>query len=313
MSEPPRTSVNPGGVFLLAAIALIIAGAVLASALWSGGVDLNEPPAWAVMASGLYLGVLAGACGWFITMIAPPALAGKGRAHGRDGVVVALILSVIAGVWSTRGVLSIMAGEPLSKALVWTDPRGGLAVERVGDRVRVRGEVTGYMTKAIAGALGEAPGVTELEIFSSGGSVSAAAEIAQLVQARSLDVVVTAGCGSACLDIFLAGARRVLGPDGVLACHQASDVFSGRTVGASNAFRAVNPPPEAAETWVQLNLTCDRTPPERMHVPTLQTLADVEAVTHVGSGGADMTPAKAYCAAAPERCAVRQTRVGLPR
>jgi hypothetical protein len=64
------------------------------------------------------------------------------------------------------------------------------------------------------------PGLTELQLNSSGGSVYAGQEIAWIVIDYELDTVVSGECVSACVDVFLAGSRRRMELGSKISFHQ---------------------------------------------------------------------------------------------
>ena len=64
------------------------------------------------------------------------------------------------------------------------------------------------------------PDVTELQLNSSGGSVYAGQEIAWIVMDYGLDTLVVGECTSACVDVFLAGARRRMALGSKIGFHQ---------------------------------------------------------------------------------------------
>ncbi|TNJ39985.1 hypothetical protein FGE21_18380 [Phaeobacter sp. B1627] len=70
------------------------------------------------------------------------------------------------------------------------------------------GEIVVEDIDAFRALLKAHPDVTEVQLHSGGGSVYASSEIAWIVTDYGLDTTVQGECVSACVDIFLAGARR---------------------------------------------------------------------------------------------------------
>lgn len=70
--------------------------------------------------------------------------------------------------------------------------------------------------------LAENPGISELQLNSSGGSVYAGGEIAGLVLEYGLDTSIDGECISACVDVFLAGERRRMTIGSKIGFHQRS-------------------------------------------------------------------------------------------
>ncbi|EBA18242.1 hypothetical protein RSK20926_11004 [Roseobacter sp. SK209-2-6] len=64
--------------------------------------------------------------------------------------------------------------------------------------------------------------ITELRLNSDGGSVYAGSEMASIIIKHGLDTHVDGECISACVDVFLAGARRRMTLDSKIGFHQRS-------------------------------------------------------------------------------------------
>lgn len=72
-------------------------------------------------------------------------------------------------------------------------------------------EITTLDVDRLLALLRDNPGITTLELNSSGGSVYAGDEMARIVIDFGLDTVVSGVCSSSCVNIFLAGeARRMM-------------------------------------------------------------------------------------------------------
>ncbi|WP_052261720.1 COG3904 family protein [Leisingera sp. ANG-M1] len=70
--------------------------------------------------------------------------------------------------------------------------------------------------------LKKTPGISELQLNSTGGSVYAGEEIAGLVLEYGLDTSIDGACISACVDVFLAGNRRRMTIGSRIGFHQRS-------------------------------------------------------------------------------------------
>ncbi|MEX0300942.1 MAG: hypothetical protein AB3N24_00830 [Leisingera sp.] len=70
--------------------------------------------------------------------------------------------------------------------------------------------------------LKKTPGISELQLNSTGGSVYAGEEIAGLVLEYGLDTSIDGDCISACVDVFLAGSRRRMTLGSRIGFHQRS-------------------------------------------------------------------------------------------
>ncbi|NIZ13606.1 hypothetical protein [Phaeobacter sp. HF9A] len=114
----------------------------------------------------------------------------------------------------------------------------GLALDSGGERFFVEGATLVFDTENVGedqpseiviedierlrALLQESPDVTELRLNSGGGSIYASSEIAWIVSDFGLDTQVDGECISACVDIFLAGARRRMTLGSKLGFHRRS-------------------------------------------------------------------------------------------
>ncbi|MGR3760309.1 hypothetical protein ACUXV3_09305 [Roseobacteraceae bacterium NS-SX3] len=83
-------------------------------------------------------------------------------------------------------------------------------------------EITAEDIAAFRQVLEDNPGIRELQLNSSGGSVYAGEEIAWIVMDYRLNTLVAGECVSACVDIFLAGERRRMTLGSKIGFHQRS-------------------------------------------------------------------------------------------
>lgn len=103
-----------------------------------------------------------------------------------------------------------LAAEPM--------PQRDALVVRAGDLIRFDGRITPGSVVDFTAKL--TPDVHTVEINSGGGDEPAALTMGELIQARSLTVVVRDVCMSGCANsILVAGKTRVLGPGAIVAFH----------------------------------------------------------------------------------------------
>lgn len=282
--------------FMLAGGALLGLFAVTGWSATAGG----HPGRWLV---GVWLAFIVATAVWFIWGAGLSLRRFGGPTRGGDTLMVAMVLALIAGGWSARGLNLLTRGAPIPEALAWTGVKPWGVVSVDGPDVVARGTLTTGFSTEIRRALADHPGVARLRIDSPGGSVGAADLVAAQVRSRGLTVSVDDYCASACLKIFLAGRERVVRPNARLGCHQRSDAVSGRSAGPARNFRDVRPPRTAQALHDRIVARCDATPPEALYEPRLSELIAINAVTHVRDGGRVLT-AERYCKQAPRRCRV---------
>jgi hypothetical protein len=267
------------------------------------GLDAFDPGDGAsrgVAAAGLAaLAVLAGG---FAAGTAVHLVRASGE-HGRDSVVVMLLLAAAASAWTGRGAYLIGEGWAVAPAIGWTHRGGATRVEVEGADLYVAGELTTFVADRVRRQFARNPRIRTLHIDSGGGSLAAGEMIGDLVRRRGVDVMVAYECSSACGWIFLSGARRIMAPGARLGCHQAAHVLTGESAGESGAFRDFAVAAEARAARDALAEACDETPPERIFAPPLGALAEIGAVTHIGWTPESAVPARRFCAARPRRCA----------
>lgn len=103
-------------------------------------------------------------------------------------------------------------------------PQTSLSVHstRGWQSAQIKGDLEFGLTKHLTNMLTTHPGITHLELNSAGGIVSEARGVARLVKQWSLNTHVEEFCYSACTLVFIASARRTLGPSAQLGFHQYS-------------------------------------------------------------------------------------------
>ena len=87
--------------------------------------------------------------------------------------------------------------------------------------VQVQGNLEFGTTRALRGALEQAPQVRAVQLDSRGGRVLEGLALGRLLHERGLDTIVTAECSSACVTAFAGGTRRLIGPKARLGLHSA--------------------------------------------------------------------------------------------
>ncbi len=88
-----------------------------------------------------------------------------------------------------------------------------------GHLLRVSGEFTPGIGKAVESALDGNPGIRVVVLRSPGGDMNEGYRIANAVQSHHLSTAVSHECASACTDAFVAGRERILIPDTRLGFH----------------------------------------------------------------------------------------------
>ncbi len=112
--------------------------------------------------------------------------------------------------------LPLAAKEPLSEKF---EVQGSVLIY---DTEKNNGEIADDDIRALNRSLRKHVEVKELHLNSSGGSVHAGTEMAELVIKYSLDTYVEGECTSACVDVFLAGNRRHMARGAKIGFHQRS-------------------------------------------------------------------------------------------
>ena len=86
--------------------------------------------------------------------------------------------------------------------------------------VRLDGSIELGVTELLINILQQYPRTSFLQLNSDGGNIFAARGLAQLIEKQGLKTQVTQTCNSACTLVYIAGARRTIGPEGRLGFHQ---------------------------------------------------------------------------------------------
>ncbi|OIQ43728.1 MAG: hypothetical protein BM558_10685 [Roseobacter sp. MedPE-SW] len=114
------------------------------------------------------------------------------------------------------GPISLWAKESLSEKF---EVKGSILIY---DTEKNNGEILDDDIRALKLSLRKNTEIKELQLNSSGGSVHAGTEMAQIVMKYQLDTYVEGECTSACVDVFLAGNRRHMARGAKIGFHQRS-------------------------------------------------------------------------------------------
>lgn len=114
------------------------------------------------------------------------------------------------------GPVSLWAKEPLSDKF---EVKGSILIY---DTEKNNSEILDDDIRALKLSLRKNLEIKELQLNSSGGSVHAGTEMAEIVMKYQLDTYVEGECTSACVDIFLAGNRRHMARGAKIGFHQRS-------------------------------------------------------------------------------------------
>ncbi len=305
-----RTPAQLGATFVRLSIVFGLVAMMIAIGFRVLGLSASNPQdQLAQLLVGAGLLVLAITSVWFALGAVGVLFRRLGPAGGRDTILIMLAIAAIAGAWSIRGVMLISDGAPVRKALAWnpaTPPWGRVVVR--GQDVIAHADIGLPLVSALEKALVDHPQIDTLLIWSPGGSSAAADILQQLVRREQLAVVVSEYCASACIPVFLSGDQRIMAPNAILGCHQASNAFTGRSAGPSRNFRDQPVMPGAESVRTAMIRECDAAPPEELFVPTLGDLVTIGAVTHVGdqNGAID---GQTYCANNPDTCSFERGRI----
>lgn len=118
-----------------------------------------------------------------------------------------------------------------------TWPRSHVHVTPGGEAIIVTGPLRWSVTNAVRDAVEANPNARVIHLDSPGGRITVGLELHEVIRARGLDTLVTAGCASACTDAFLAGRRRWAGPQARLGFHQGGTSAGGAHAIDSNMAR----------------------------------------------------------------------------
>jgi hypothetical protein len=150
-----------------------------------------------------------------------------------------------------------------------------------GHELEISGTFSWALPQQVSVALAEAPNVRVISLYSPGGHIKAALEVAELIHARNLDTYVQRTCASACTIAFLAGHQRFFGETARLGFHRAHG--PGISSGDANlllrlAYQHLSVPPAFIAHVL-------RTPPQDLWTPDLAELRRAGIVTNVVTEG----------------------------
>ena len=137
------------------------------------------------------------------------------------GIVLSLFFTVVSSFTTFQN--SFIVRDDTRLFLIWEEERAAkYAIDLLDDgtRIRLAGSFELGVTKKLRALLERHPDATLLELASPGGNTYEGRGIAKLVLTYGLDTQVDADCFSACTLAFMAGKRRLLGPNGRLGFHQ---------------------------------------------------------------------------------------------
>lgn len=136
----------------------------------------------------------------------------------------AVSLSAAAGFAVAAMWLSLGAPDAAAEALPQKFGLAGgtLVYDTETDVTGELNEITEEDVDRMRKILQDHPEITQLQLNSTGGSVSAGEQLAELVLTRGLHTLVDGICVSACVDVFLAGDRRRMTLGSSIGFHQRS-------------------------------------------------------------------------------------------
>ncbi len=158
-----------------------------------------------------------------------------------------------------------------------------LMVSDDGDTLEIEGGIGLGLTNAVTERLNRNPEIEFIALNSHGGILREARDLRSLIEQRGLSTYSEVECLSACTDLFLAGARRILHADGHLGFHKAS--IPGMPEFVNDMGNA--PDKEyMLKRGIAKEFTAKvfSTPPSDLWVPTMQELIDAMVVTHTFDG-----------------------------
>jgi hypothetical protein len=151
-----------------------------------------------------------------------------------------------------------------------------------GLELEISGTFSWALPQQVSVALAEAPQVRIVSLYSPGGHIKAALEVAEMIRARNLDTYVQRTCASACTIAFLAGHHRFFGTTARLGFHQAH----GPGISSSDANVLLRLAYERLSVPPAFIAHALRTPPQDLWLPDLAELRRAGLVTDVVSEGA---------------------------
>lgn len=152
-----------------------------------------------------------------------------------------IIVMIIATLFSAYTLIQAHVDDPRHHRAKQIRPGSldnvSLTVSADGTQVTLAGDFGLGLTAKLKDLLAVHSGVAAIVLDSDGGNVFEGRGVAKLIAERGLDTIVHGRCLSACTTAFVAGRRRLLGPDGKLGFHQFG--FAD-----AHAFPAVDPTEE---------------------------------------------------------------------
>ncbi len=149
-----------------------------------------------------------------------------------------------------------------------------------GDTIYVEGNIVFDTPEKFSKLIEASDGIELVHLESLGGYVDAADLLARQIVSNELDTYTYSECASACTQIFMAGERRIVDPDAILAFHLGylnglpSEVVKSLPDETDWVFREKGVPEEFLET--ARSFTGDE-----MWEPTLNVLVANKIVSHV--------------------------------
>jgi len=137
------------------------------------------------------------------------------------GILVTLIFTATSAFISLQN--SFIERQEFLSSFLWERERAAkyaLTLSDNGATLALNGSFEGGITKRFSAFLRAHPTVNGIVLASPGGNTYEGRGIARIILDRGLDTYVFADCFSACTLAFIAGAARILGPNGRLGFHQ---------------------------------------------------------------------------------------------
>jgi len=136
------------------------------------------------------------------------------------GIAVSLLFTFVSAL-ETFQINFLRSDEPLLSS-IWDRERASrysLTISSDGTHITLTGSFELGLTKKLNALLQEHPGVKAIVISSPGGNIYEGRGVAKLIKQHRLNSYVFETCYSACTTAFIAGATRILGPNGRLGFH----------------------------------------------------------------------------------------------
>jgi len=138
----------------------------------------------------------------------------------------AMVLSLLATLIYVLGAFQSLFANPAAMIINQRQPSPPLlspytlTLNDEATRIVLKGSFRIGITKEMASLLEQNPGVQGIVLGSDGGRITEGRGVARLIMEHGLDTYVFDVCKSACTTAFIAGASRILGPEGKLGFHQ---------------------------------------------------------------------------------------------